>query len=354
MAAPPLFRAFQLHQQQPGAPVDARLVQVGVDDLSPGEVLIQVAYSSINYKDALAAAGLNQIVRQYPRIGGIDLSGRVAHSSDPRFQTGDPVVVHGFGMGVDHDGGHAEFARVRADWVMPLPAGLTLQEAAAIGVAGYTAALCVHWMEHNGLVAGQLPVAVTGATGGVGSIAVDILAGRGHEVVAISAKNDDDGYLRSLGAARVLAPEACAPTGRPLDKAQWAGAVDSVGGDMLAWLLRSAAPDAVITSVGNAGGAELHTTVLPLILRGVRLIGINANSPMALRQTIWARLAGDCKPRHLDRIAQLLPFEQLPDAMSRMRARSTRGRMVLNMASTSDVLAGGEAGQEQRPNATSS
>lgn len=332
MAQPERFRAFRLHQDEAGAPVAGRFVDLAVDDLSPGEVLIRVAYTSINYKDALAAAGLNQIVRQYPRIGGIDLTGRVAQSSDPRFAPGDPVVVHGFGIGVDHDGGHAEFARVRADWVMPLPAGLSLQDAATLGAAGYTAALCVHWMEHNGMAPGGLPVAVTGATGGVASVAIDILAGRGYEVVAISGKGDADGYLKALGASQVLAPSVSAPSSRPLDKGQWAGAVDSVGGDMLAWLLRSAAPDAVITSFGNAGGAALNTTVLPLILRGVRLIGINANSPMALRQTVWARLGSDYKPRHLDRIAQMLPFDQLPAAMARMRERATRGRMVVAMA----------------------
>ena len=331
MTLPEHFRAFQLQQDAAGAPPVGRFVDLGLDALPAGEVLIRVAYTSINYKDALAAAGLNQIVRQYPRIGGIDLTGRVAQSSDPRFKPGDAVVVHGFGIGVEHDGGHAEFARVRGDWVMPLPEGLSLQDAATIGAAGYTAALCVHWMEHNGMAPGGLPVLVTGATGGVASVAIDILAGRGYEVVAVSGKGDADGYLQSLGASRVLAPSVAAPSGRPLDKGQWAGAVDSVGGDMLAWLLRSAAPDAVITSFGNAGGAELNTTVLPLILRGVRLVGINANSPMPLRQTVWARLASDYKPRHLDRIAQMVAFDELPEAMARMRERATRGRMVVAM-----------------------
>ena len=331
MTLPERFRAFRLHKDDAAAPVTGRFDEIGLDDLPPGELLVRVAYTSINYKDALAAAGLNQIVRAYPRIGGIDLTGRVAQSSDPRFAPGDPVVVHGFGIGVDQDGGHAEFARVRADWAMPLPQGLSLQEAATLGAAGYTAGLCVHWMEHNGMAPGGLPVVVTGATGGVASVAIDILAGRGYEVVAVSGKGDADGYLQALGASQVLAPSVSAPSGRPLDKGQWAGAVDSVGGDMLAWLLRSAAPDAVITSFGNAGGAELNTTVLPLILRGVRLIGINANSPMALRRTVWARLASDYRPRHLDRIAQMVPFEQLPEAMGRMRERATRGRMVVAM-----------------------
>ncbi|CAN7668581.1 acryloyl-CoA reductase [Pseudorhodoferax sp. LjRoot39] len=326
---PERFRAFRLHRDAADGPVSGRFVELSVADLSPGDLLVRVAYTSINYKDALAAAGLNQIVRQYPRIGGIDLAGEVVASDDPRFAPGDAVIVHGFGIGVDHDGGHAEYARVRADWALPLPAGLSLEEAGTLGVAGYTAALCVHWMEHNGLAPGGLPVVVTGASGGAGSVAIDILAGRGYEVVAVSGKGDADGYLRALGAARVLAPDVAAGAGRALDKAQWAGAVDAVGGEMLAWLLRSAAPEAVVTSFGNAGGAELHTTVLPLILRGVRLIGINANSPMALRRAVWARLASDYRPRHLARIAQQLPFAQLPEAMARMRERGTRGRMVV-------------------------
>jgi acrylyl-CoA reductase (NADPH) len=326
------FRAFRLEQDAPGAPPVGRFVELGVDALPAGDVLIRVAFSSINFKDALAAAGLNQIVRAYPRIGGIDLSGTVVQSADMRFAPGDAVLAHGFGIGVDHDGGHAGMARVPADWVMPLPAGLSLREAATLGVAGYTAALCVHWMEHNGLVPGSMPVAVSGATGGVGSVAVDLLAGRGHEVHALSGKPDAHDYLRALGAARVLPSPRAAASGKPLDKAQWSGAVDGVGGATLSWLLRSAAPDAVVTSVGNAGGMELATTVLPFILRGVKLIGINANSPMALREQVWRRLASDLRPRHLARIAEPVAFEELPQAMARMRARGTQGRLLVVMA----------------------
>jgi len=324
------FKAFRLCQDEPGAPPSGRFVHMSVDELSPGEVLIRVAHTSINYKDALAAAGLNQIIREYPRTGGIDLSGTVEHSDDPRFVAGDAVVVHGFGIGVEHDGGHAEMARVKGDWVMKLPQGLNLREAAILGAAGYTAALCVHWMEHNGLSPGGLPVAVTGATGGVASVAIDILAQRGYEVHAVSGKPQANDYLMELGAAKVLAPSVAEPTGKPLDKGQWSGAVDSVGGAMLAWLLRSAAPDAVVTSFGNAGGMALDTNVLPFILRGVRLIGINANSPMPLREKVWRRLATDLRPRHLERIAQRVAFDELPEAMARMRQRGTQGRLVVD------------------------
>ncbi|SFL86887.1 acryloyl-CoA reductase [Variovorax sp. OV329] len=332
MSADGSFRAFRLCRDDANAPPVGRFVQMKVSELSPGEVLIRVAHTSINYKDALAAAGLNQIVRDYPRIGGIDLSGTVAHSGDPRFVPGDAVVVHGFGIGVEHDGGHAQMARVKGDWVMKLPQGLGLREAAILGAAGYTAALSVHWMEHNGLAPGGLPVAVTGATGGVASVAIDILAQRGYEVHAVSGKAEAKDYLMALGAARVLPPSVAEPTGKPLDKGLWSGAVDSVGGGMLAWLLRSAAPDAVITSFGNAGGMELDTTVLPFILRGVKLIGINANSPMPLRERVWQRLATDLRPRHLERIAQPVAFEELPEAMARMRQRGTLGRMVVDFS----------------------
>ena len=325
------FLACQLQQAEPGmAPVVA-FVQRRVDELPPGDVLVRVAYSSINYKDALAAAGKNQIISAYPRTGGIDFSGTVAASADARFAPGDPVVVHGFGVGVDRDGGHAQMARVSADWVMPVPAGLSLLDAATLGAAGYTAALCVHWMEHNGLAPGGAPVVVTGATGGVAGVAIDILAGRGYAVTAVSGKAQEEAYLRQLGATQVLPPSVAAASTRPLDQGQWAGAVDSVGGDMLAWLLRSMAPDGVVTSVGNAGGMALNTTVLPLILRGVRLLGINANSPMALRRVVWAKLAGAYRPRHLGLVADVLPFEQLPARMAQMLARGTRGRQVVQI-----------------------
>ena len=318
------------------APLLGRFVDLGLEDLSPGNVVIRVDFTSINYKDALAAAGRNRIVRDYPRVGGIDLVGRVAQSAHPGFKVGDAVIAHGFGIGVDHDGGHAEYARIDGDWLVALPDGLSAWEAAAIGVAGYTAALSVHWMEHNGLVAGgaqapgrdRLPIAVTGATGGAASFAIDLLAGQGHEVVAVSGKADAHDYLRALGASAVIDGSDLITSGRPLESVRFGGGVDSVGGAMLAGLLRTAASDAPIASFGNAAGLELNTTVLPFILRGVRLIGINANSPMPLRRQIWQRLASDLKPRHFERIVETHPFDDLPQALQQMLARRTRGRLV--------------------------
>lgn len=320
------YRLFDTDDRPQG-----RLVEMEIDDLSPGNVVIRTAYASVNYKDALAAHGLNKIVRQYPRVGGIDLTGTVAESQDPRFKEGDPVIVHGFGIGTDHDGGYAEYSRVPADWVLPLPTGLTLREAATIGVAGYTAALSVHLMELNGLQPDAGKVLITGATGGVASIAIDILAQLGYTIAAITGKTDSHDYLRELGASDILDRSVVSGT-RPLEKAQWAGAVDSVGGDTLAWLTRTVQPQGVIAAFGNAAGPQLNTTVLPFILRGIRLIGVNAGSPMALRQQIWSRLGNDMKPRHLQRIAQQIQLSDLPTAFQRLLDSQGRGRYLVALS----------------------
>jgi putative YhdH/YhfP family quinone oxidoreductase len=326
------FQAFRLFEESGDVVPSGRFVTMTEDELSAGNVLIKVAYSSINYKDALAAAGINKIIRSFPRIGGIDLTGRVARSEDPRFRAGDAVIVHGFGIGVDRDGGHAEYARVDGNSIMPLPDGLGLFDAAVLGAAGYTAALSLHWMEHNGLTPDSGKVLVTGATGGVASVAIDILSGRGYSVTAMTGKADAQTYLRSLGAAEIIAPDIAKPSGKPIESARWAGAVDSVGGEVLGWVLRTTAPEGVVTSFGNAGGSEFGGSVLPFILRGAKLMGINANSPMPLRQAVWAKIAGAYRPRHLNVIADAISFEQLPEAMERMRGRRTRGRTVIRMA----------------------
>lgn len=326
------FVAYRLHQERDTGTVSGEFTEIGLEDLPPGEVLVRVAFSSINYKDALAAAGRNGIVREYPRTGGIDLSGHVVESADPRFSPGDAVVVHGFGIGVDHDGGHAQYARVRGDWVMRLPQGISPFEASAIGVAGYTAALALHSMEHNGLSPEKGPVLVSGATGGVGSIAIDILSSRGYKVVAMTGKESEHSYLHALGANEVIAPDALSSSQKPLEAARWAGAIDAVGGTVLSGMLRTMQPDGVVASFGNAGGAKLDTTVLPFILRGVRLLGINANSHMPLRKVIWAKLADEYRPRKLETAVSLIDFEALPGAMDRMLSRGTRGRLVLRIS----------------------
>ena len=241
------------------------------------------------------------------------------------------MIVHGFGIGVDHDGGHAQYARVPGDWVMRLPQGLDLLEAATLGAAGYTAGLSLHLMELNGLAPERGAVVVTGATGGVASVAIDMLAQRGYRVTAITGKETEQPYLRGLGASEILLRRDLELGRRPLEKGLWAGAVDSVGGDTLGWLTRTMQPEGVITSFGNAGGAELNTTVMPFILRGVRLIGVNANSPMPLREVVWGKIAGEYRPRHLREIARVIALGELPDAMARMLRSESRGRTVIRL-----------------------
>ena len=269
---------------------------------------------------------------KFPLVAGIDLAGTVEASADARFKPGDEVIVHSFGLGAEHDGGYAEVGRFPADWVIPLPKGLTLFEASALGVAGHTAALAVDLMELNGLAPGKGKVLVNGATGGVATIAIDILAQRGYHVVAMSGKAAQADFLASLGAKEVIGRGAIQDSGRPLERPLWAGAVDSVGGAQMSWLTRSMQRDGVIASFGNAGGAEFAGNVLPFILRGVRLVGVNVNNPFETMQRLWGRLAGDLKPRHLDRIARRIRFEQLEEAFDGLLAAQVTGRMVVDFS----------------------
>jgi acrylyl-CoA reductase (NADPH) len=302
------------------------------DDLDWGEVLLRPAFSSVNFKDALAATGAGRVVRRYPMTGGIDVAGEVVESTDSRFVEGDRVLVTGHGLSEDHDGGYSELMRVPADWVLPLPSGLGLWEAMAIGTAGLTAALSVHRMQENGLRPENGPVAVTGATGGVGSIAVDILAGMGYEVTAITGRSEQHDYLSRLGAGSVLSRHDIEMSERPLEKGLWAGAVDPVGGEMLSWLTRTAMRHGTIASCGLAGGSELHTTVMPFILRSVSLLGINTGYfSMDLRRELWRRLAGDMRARHLDQIARTIDLDELPEVFRRFLGGTVRGRTVVRI-----------------------
>ncbi|MEW6638018.1 MAG: oxidoreductase [Actinomycetota bacterium] len=311
-----------------------RLTEVAADELGSGGLLIRAAYSSVNYKDALAATGAGKVVRRFPLVGGIDVAGVVDESSDGRFREGDRVLVTGYGMSEDHDGGYSEWVRVPADWAVQIPPGLDEWEAMALGTAGLTAALAIHKLELNGLRPENGPVAVTGATGGVGSLATDMLAGLGYEVTAITGKRQEHGYLRRLGAASVLSRDSIRSEGRPLEKALWAGAVDSVGGEMLSWLTRTTMRHGSIAAFGNAGGAELHTTVMPFILRGVNLLGVNSGYfPTDLRRRLWERLAGDLRPRHLREITRTIDLDDLPDAFDRLLAGAVRGRIVVRIFS---------------------
>ena len=322
------YRIFEQDGQSAG-----RFVELTLDDLDPGEVVIRTHYSSVNYKDALAATGKGKVIRRFPCVGGVDAAGVVESSSDARFKAGDEVIVTGYGMGVDHDGGFAEYVRVPADWVLQLPQGLTLFEAMAIGTAGFTAALAIHRLEQNDLKPANGKVLVTGATGGVGSIAIQMLAQLGYHVVALTGKDSEHDYLKSLGAAEILPRKDLVMGARPLEKAQWAGALDAVGGETLAWLTRTMQQGGAIASFGNAGGIELHTTVMPFILRGVRLIGVDsAATAMPLREKIWQRLATDLRPRLFDLVTHTIAFSQLPDASQKMMQGHSRGRVVVNIS----------------------
>ena len=325
------FRALRVHELDGG--IEARIETLSINDLAPGEVVIRAHFSSVNYKDALAVTGKGRILRRFPLVAGIDVAGVVTGSADDRFQAGDEVLVTGCGLGESHDGGFSEVARVPADWVVPLPAGLTLFNAMVLGTAGFTAALAIDQLERNAQQPDAGPVIVTGATGGVGSIAIDLLSGRGYEVVALTGKSDAETWLKDLGAASVLDRHTLAPVDRPLEKAQWGGAIDNVGGDTLAWLTRTVKPWGNIASIGMAGGAGLHTTVMPFILRGVSILGItSANCPMERRKQIWNRLVTDMKPRHLDRIvAGTVGLDELPAMCGRMLSAQHRGRYVVGL-----------------------
>jgi NADPH2:quinone reductase len=324
------FNAYQISEKE--GQVSARLVELGIDDLGPGEVLIRNSHSSVNYKDALAATGTGRVVRRFPVIGGIDVAGTVVTSGDTRFREGDAVLVTGYGMGVEHDGGYAEYSRVPADWVVPLPQGINTADAMAIGTAGFTAALAILRMEQNGLKPANGPVVVTGASGGVGSVAVDLLAGLGYEVTAISGKDDQHEYLRHLGATQVLSRHTLEMGRKPLEKTIWAGAVDPVGGETLAWLTRTMKQHGTIASCGLTAGVELHTTVMPFILRGVSLLGIDSvQCPMELRRRVWERLASDMRPRHLKEMTRTIHFEQLPETFDALLKGAIKGRVVVKI-----------------------
>ncbi|MFI4889475.1 MAG: acryloyl-CoA reductase [Steroidobacterales bacterium] len=325
------FKVFRIHAD--GDRVTAGFEQASVAELSPGDVVIRVAYSSINYKDALAATGAGKILRSSPLVGGIDLSGTVVSSADPRYRPGDAVLVTGSGMSETRDGGYAEYARVPCDAVISMPPGLDLRTAMAVGTAGFAAALGIHKMELLGLAPGQGPVVVTGATGGVGTLAIDMLSARGHEVVAVSGKAGFDAYLRQLGAARILRRQELDLGKRPLERALWAGAVDNVGGEVLAWLTRTVDMNGSIASIGLAGGADLKTTVMPFILRGVNLLGVNSSATLREpRLALWHRIATDLKPRHFDQvITREIAFDELPTAFAEYVGGRVCGRTLVRV-----------------------
>lgn len=327
----PNFKAYRIFNEN--NKIAGKISDLTLDDLKPGEVVFKNHYSSVNYKDALAATGAGgKIIRSYPLVGGIDAAGVVESSTDARFKPGDPVLCTSYDFGVAHDGGFSEYCRVPADWVVPLPQGLSLQEAMTLGTAGYTAGLAVELLELNGLAPANGKVLVNGATGGVASLAIDMLAGKGFQVTALTSKDNEHAFLKSLGATEVLSRGTLEMGTRPLEKSLWAAAFDSVGGDQLSWLTRSMNTNGLIASFGNAGGIELKTNVLPFILRGVRLIGVDsAATPMPLRRKVWQRLASDLKPRHLSDIANLITLADLPGYFDTMLKGGIRGRAVVKL-----------------------
>ena len=326
------LRAYRIFNED--GKVAGRFTDMTLDELDAGDVVIKVAYSSVNFKDALAASGAGKIIRRFPCVGGVDLSGTVVESADARFRKGDAVIATSYDIGVAHDGGYAEYARIPAGWVVPMPKGLDLFEAMALGTAGYTAALAVERMEHEGLKPANGPVIVTGATGGVGSIAVDILSACGYRVVALTGKEAESDYLKRIGAAEVMLRSSLDLSRiKPLDKTTWAGAVDNLGGDVLSWIASTMQIGGTLASIGLAASHAFNTTVMPFILRGVSLLGVDSvNTPMGLREKIWRRLGADLKPQRLQSIATTVNFADLPGVFDKVMKAQVRGRTVVKIA----------------------
>ena len=325
------FSAFRIHADRDN--YRAGVEQMKVDELSKGEIIVKVAYSSVNFKDALAGTGKGKILRNSPLNGGIDVAGHVTASTDPHFKEGDAVLCTGCGLSESRDGGYAQYARLESKWTIPLPAGLTLREAMILGTAGFTAALSLYRMQQNGQTPSMGPIVVTGATGGVGSLAIDILTRAGYDAHAISGTLEHFDDLIALGAKQCISRKDLYWGQRPLETSTWAGAIDNVGGDMLSGLSRVIHPYGNIASCGLAAAPELQTTVMPFIIRGVSLLGIaSAGTARDVRDAVWERLAGSWKPAHLDRIAtREVELDGLPDVFATMLAGGSFGRTVVRL-----------------------
>ncbi len=327
---PATFRAFVAERLEER--VERGVRDMSADDLPTGEVVIRVDWSGVNYKDGLATRFDGKVARISPLIPGIDLAGEVVSSDDLSISAGDPVLAHGYDLGVSRHGGYTEFQRVPAGWIVPLPANLSARDAMAIGTAGFTAAMSVAALEARGLEPGTGPVLVTGASGGVGSTGIGILAARGYEAWAATGKADEHDRLRSLGAAGFITREEMAAAPKPLDSARWAGAIDAVGGPAMPYLLSTLMPGAGIASVGNAGGFAFSSTVLPFILRGVAVLGMNSVPvPIEERRALWNRLAGDYRPRGLGDDVTEVTLETLDGALDAIVAGNARGRWVVRV-----------------------
>src|SRR5688572_6099086 len=325
------FKAYRLTEAD--KKIRAEFVECSLDDLDAGDVVVRVAYSDVNYKDALAATGKGRILRRASCVGGIDLSGTVVSSTDSRFSKGDAVLGIGYDLGVAHHGGYAQYARVPADWLMKLPQGMSLWEAMDFGTAGFTAGIGIVRMEENRLKPSNGPVIVNGATGGVGSIAVSSLSRLGYHVVALTGKEQESDWLKKLGAKEILLRQNLnLEKIKPLDKATWAGAVDNLGGPVLAWIASSMKDNGVIASIGLAASPQLNTWVMPFILRGASLLGINSgDSSNHIRDAVWARLATDLKPPLLKEMARTIPLRELPGVFDDFINAKVSRRIVVDL-----------------------
>ncbi len=332
MGIPTSFRAYRIFDDEDG--YRAGIVEQAIDEQSDGDVVIQVRYSSINYKDALAATGKGKILRKFPLNGGIDVAGVVVESSSNKFAEGDEVLMTGCGLSETRDGGYSEYLRLPSEWLIPLPSGLSLRESMVLGTAGFTAALSLYRMEANGQQPDMGPICVTGATGGVGSLAIDLLHQAGYQVTAISGKVDEFDWLHKIGADQCISRHELYWPESPMASAMFAGAIDNVGGDTLAGLTRVIKPWGSIASCGLAGGIGLRTTVMPFIIRGISLLGINSSGcRYTLREEIWQRLAGPWKPAHLDKIAtDAVRMDKLEGVFERLLDGGGYGRVVVEVA----------------------
>ncbi len=330
-SVPDRFRAFRIRDDEHG--YRASIEDQSLDEQSEGDVVLRVHYSSINYKDALAATGKGRILRTFPLNGGIDAAGEVVTSDSEHFSPGDPVLITGCGLSETRDGGYSEYLRVPSEWLIPCPTDLNLRDAMVLGTAGFTAGLSLYRMEANGQIPDMGPILVTGATGGVGALAIDIFTAAGYEVHALTGKVDRFEWLESLGAAQCISRHDIQWGSRPMESAHWAGALDNVGGETLSALTRVIKPWGSIASCGMAGGIGLETTVMPFIIRGISLLGINsAGCPYGLRREIWSRLATDWRPRHLDVIDQgEVALEGLAEVCPEMLKGGSLGRRVVRL-----------------------
>ena len=325
------FPAYRIHSDDEGT--HAGIEQLTLNDLSEGEVVIHVHYSSVNYKDALAGTGKAKILRRSPLVGGIDFAGEVVESTNPEFQSGDKVIVNGSGLSEVHDGGYAEFARVPADWIVPLPSGLSLSQSMIIGTAGFTAALCIYLMQQNNQRPENGPIVVTGASGGVGSFAVDILHKLDYEVIAVTGTESAHEYLKELGANKVVSRKKLDIGSGALEHTRWAGAIDNVGGETLSALVRATKDWGNVVSVGIAGGIKFELTTMPFIIRGVNLLGASsANCPQDLRKKIWQRLGNNLHPNHIAKIHnQTISLEGLSTIFEKLLNNEIQGRVLVEV-----------------------